>query len=307
MMKLNQDYPSNVGAAGNGDDRYLVVKYSRGYQVLHEDEPVAIIHNEVAYYDQPSMKRRIPTRVFDGPRSTRSGDQILQAGQVPLGGDAPHQSDRQAERGPLPGRTSTPQGSGEAMALRAEKQPVKNKGTSLAIFNSEGYIVARRAPTSGGATLLTVASEYRGKGLGKLIGHYWYEYNPRIHVQEASDGGWGTERNRTVERPGPGVQLTRLVFRAHPSRGYLGRQGEADPFRRSGSTPLPESAPSSEPKTKIGSPGCSRMTSPSWSTTVPSSTSRSRTRSTSTGSGSSGTLPWGRSSTASNTTDPSRI
>lgn len=44
-------------------------------------------------------------------------------------------------------------------------------------MNNQGYVVAQ-ASNEWGATLLTVAQEYRNKGLGKKIANIWYKYNP---------------------------------------------------------------------------------------------------------------------------------
>lgn len=66
---------------------------------------------------------------------------------------------------------------GEPLQVRAEKPPVTDKGTSLAILNARGEVVAR-ATDEWGAVLLTVAREHRGKGLGRVIGEHWYRWNP---------------------------------------------------------------------------------------------------------------------------------
>ena len=73
---------------------------------------------------------------------------------------------------------------GEPMTMRAEKQPKTDAQGTLAIVNSDGLVVAR-ASDEWGATLLTVAQEYRGKGLGKILGKVWYEINP-----SSSSGGF---------------------------------------------------------------------------------------------------------------------
>lgn len=66
---------------------------------------------------------------------------------------------------------------GEPLQVRSEGPPQTDKHTMLVILNSRGQIVAQGAD-EWGATLLTVAQEYRGRGLGEIIGRYWYEYNP---------------------------------------------------------------------------------------------------------------------------------
>lgn len=65
----------------------------------------------------------------------------------------------------------------EQYVIRAEQVPEKNKGHTIVILNNQGYVVAQ-ASNEWGATLLTVAQEYRNKGLGKKIANVWYKYNP---------------------------------------------------------------------------------------------------------------------------------
>lgn len=67
----------------------------------------------------------------------------------------------------------------EQYVIRAEQVPEKNKGHTIVILNNQGYVVAQ-ASNEWGATLLTVAQEYRNKGLGKKISNVWYKYNPQF-------------------------------------------------------------------------------------------------------------------------------
>lgn len=66
----------------------------------------------------------------------------------------------------------------EFLEIRAQRPPKLNEGTSLAILNSEGLKVAI-AQDEWNTTLISVAQEYRGRKLGKIIGKVWYEYNPK--------------------------------------------------------------------------------------------------------------------------------
>lgn len=66
---------------------------------------------------------------------------------------------------------------GESFELRAQSQPQPDKRDTLVILNNDGDIVAVGSD-EWGATLLQVAQEYRGKGLGKLLAQVWYEFNP---------------------------------------------------------------------------------------------------------------------------------
>lgn len=192
LVKMNQDYPSTVGTAGSsGDDRYTVLKFNRGYQILHDEEMVGIIFNGVMYYDRPSMKRRLPTRVFDMGKTVdlevQSVKQVKYLSEMmPLISPIAKLNE---QRYPVVIQHIKVQG--ESMAVRAERTPERNKQVSIAIFNSAGWVVATGSD-EWGATLLTVAREYRGKGLGKIIGRYWYEFNP-----DSTSGGFtgAGERN----------------------------------------------------------------------------------------------------------------
>jgi GNAT superfamily N-acetyltransferase len=66
---------------------------------------------------------------------------------------------------------------GERFEVRSAKPPVRNKRDDLVFLNRDGLIVAVGSD-EWGATLLRVASEYRGKGLGTALAEFWYEFNP---------------------------------------------------------------------------------------------------------------------------------
>ena len=66
---------------------------------------------------------------------------------------------------------------GKAYTIRSEKKPELNQGTSLAVLDSTGQIVGI-AQNEWGATLIVVAKEMRGSGLGPILGEVWYSYNP---------------------------------------------------------------------------------------------------------------------------------
>jgi hypothetical protein len=66
---------------------------------------------------------------------------------------------------------------GEGFEFRSERPPQTDKRDTIAVLNDHGDIVAR-GDDEWGATLLRVAEEYRGRGLGKLLAQVWYEINP---------------------------------------------------------------------------------------------------------------------------------
>lgn len=66
---------------------------------------------------------------------------------------------------------------GESFQIRAEDTLQEDKGITIAIINNRGEIVAQ-ASDEWGATLITVAREYRERGLGTILAKVWYKYNP---------------------------------------------------------------------------------------------------------------------------------
>jgi hypothetical protein len=111
---------------------------------------------------------------------------------------------------------------GEPYQVRAESTPKQDAKVNLAVMNRDGEVVAV-AQNEWGATLIVTAREYRGLGLGQIIGKYWYELNPNStsggftqagkknalklwesRVKEFSENGWYSElvksKKLSVER-----------------------------------------------------------------------------------------------------------
>lgn len=80
----------------------------------------------------------------------------------------------------------------EEFSVRSEEKLETNSGTTIVVINSEGLIVAQ-ASDEWGATLIVVAKEYRGHGLGKILGKIWYEENPGY-----KSGGFTTSGKRNA-------------------------------------------------------------------------------------------------------------
>jgi len=182
LTKLNRDHDSPVGEAWDRNEAFYIRKLAEGYSIVDkQDKLVGLIHAGVGYYDNPRMKSRFPKEAFAdrgrdnkridlGVKSTKHVKYLSE--YMPLVSPI---AKLNRERYPVVLQHIIVKG--EPMVVRAEKQPVLNKHTSLAILNHEGYIVAQGAD-EWGATLLVVAREYRSKGLGRIIGRYWYEFNP---------------------------------------------------------------------------------------------------------------------------------
>lgn len=61
--------------------------------------------------------------------------------------------------------------------LRAESEIRPDKLDTIVLLNESGQIVAR-GDNEWGATLIRVAKEYQGRGLGRFMTSVWYQYNP---------------------------------------------------------------------------------------------------------------------------------
>jgi GNAT superfamily N-acetyltransferase len=83
--------------------------------------------------------------------------------------------------------------------VRAEKPPQDSAQDTLVVLNPEGEIVAR-ADDEWGATLLRVAEEYRGRGLGKLLAEMWYAFNPASTSGGFTSAGAANARATWVAR-----------------------------------------------------------------------------------------------------------
>jgi GNAT superfamily N-acetyltransferase len=178
LFYMNRDYPQSVGTLGSGGDKLEVEKLSGGFRLMDSDgKVVAVVHDGTAYYEDPRMKRRIPSSIEH--RGARTDLGITSYKQVKyLSEVAPLISPiAKKNEAAYPVILQHVIVKGEPMTVRAEKAPKEDSGVTLAVLNAEGLVVAQ-ASNEWGATLLTVAKEYRGKGLGKIIGQFWYELNP---------------------------------------------------------------------------------------------------------------------------------
>ena len=73
---------------------------------------------------------------------------------------------------------------GEPFTVRAAAKPRPDKLDTLVVLDRDGRIVAQGS-NEWGATLLQVAREYRGRGMGRLLARFWYDLNP-----SSSSGGF---------------------------------------------------------------------------------------------------------------------
>jgi len=180
LSELNRDYPRPIGTAGGyGDAEVTVAKLSDGYRVQRGNDVIAVIHDGVAYYDKPHLKRLIPKSVWQRETDKETDLGITSYKQVKYLAEVAGLISPVAQRNELeyPVILQRIVVRDESMTVRAEKPLVMDAGTTIVILNSNGWRVAS-AQDEWGATLLMVAQEYRGSGLGKIVGKYWYEHNP---------------------------------------------------------------------------------------------------------------------------------
>jgi len=131
------------------------------------------------YYDWAGMDRKIPKGYWDRNANKYIPFDIAATKRVKYLSEAlpqvnPIAKANMAKFGVLLQRIKS---KGESFTVRADGQPGLNKGVTLAILNNEDQVVAQ-ASDEWGETLLVVAKEYRGRGLGKVLGRFWYEQNP---------------------------------------------------------------------------------------------------------------------------------
>ncbi len=189
LSDLNKEYGSvwRMGPRGNSyhpsyndSKKFIIEQCSFGYKVSNQGKIIAVIHNGTAYYEDLKIKNDIPVRYYDDANrdlkhdfGVTSFEQVENLSEII--NSISKTGERNAEEYPvILQRIKVHE---EPMIVRAEKPPKLNDGTTVVIMNAEGLIVAQ-AQNEWGATLLTVAKEYRGKGLGKIIGQFWYELNP---------------------------------------------------------------------------------------------------------------------------------
>ena len=144
-----------------------------GYVVEQEGLPIAVLHKGTLYFKFGLKPEKIPMQYTDIVLDYKTAKPVKYlADFIPLVSNM-----AAIARAGYPYLVQNIVVKGEHMQVRAAKAPETDKGTALAILNAEGKIVAR-GEDEWGATLLAVAREYRSKGLGQVIGKFWYEFNP---------------------------------------------------------------------------------------------------------------------------------
>ena len=222
LAKMNREYFDHLGSAGR---EYEVYQGKKGVIIRNGDlDLVGVLSKGTLYYSNPTLKSKLPD--YYRSKSER--------GVVDLGVENRKQVKYLAEVMPLvsslaedtlgkyPVLLQNLKLKGRPFTLRAAGTPIPGKGTTLAILNEEGQVVAQ-ASNEWGATLLVVAQEYRGQGLGGILGRFWYDFNP-----EHQSGGYTTAGRDNA------VRMWEARVREFLSRGWysqLLREGKIDNAR----------------------------------------------------------------------------
>lgn len=197
LSKLNQNYKLRQVAEYNNDYFFLIFKSEENYVIEYsrsrhdKKKLVAIIHQGTLYYSNPSVYHRLPTGYLlreDRDKATWIKFDITHKKKVKYLEEyliLIHDIKKENLAG-YPYLYQKVLIQDKPYEIRMEEKPVLNKGSNIVILNQEGEVVAQ-ASDEWGATLITVASEYRGRGLGKIIGQIWYKWNP-----EFPSGGFTT-------------------------------------------------------------------------------------------------------------------
>jgi len=181
LADLNRDYSRRVlqRIRLSRGGSLTIEKASRGHLFVYDDEVVAVLHNGTLYRTNRLPAYEIPKAYWENqkrvelPIRRRKLVKYLDE-YVSLVSNISRRNIREH-----PHTVQNVIVDGEPFFIRSEKRLKKDAGTNLSMMNSRGEVVAV-AQNEWGATLIVVAKEYRRRGLGRVIGKYWYRWNPRF-------------------------------------------------------------------------------------------------------------------------------
>lgn len=151
---------------------------SGGWVIRRDDRTVGVVHGGTLYHGGVPLSE-IPRR-FLPIRGEAVDLGVVRTERVkyPVEYEDRVVQRRARNRAQFPHLVQNLRVGGESLQVRAERPPVRDAGDTLVVLDAEGRIVGQ-ASDEWGATLFMVPREYRGKGLGGVLGELWYGTNPR--------------------------------------------------------------------------------------------------------------------------------
>ncbi|ASV44476.1 hypothetical protein PBI_SCTP2_461 [Salicola phage SCTP-2] len=185
---MNQDYNTGnltvLNLAGM-NERILINHASDGYYIKldrSDSHPVGVIHNNVLYHTNELPVNNIPNIIvldkphegmdeFNIPKNKKKVKYISEYMPLIFDPASKNYSD-------FPYVLNRKKIGNEYFEVRAASEDPTNVPHEPIIITNEMGLRVASAADEWGATLIKVAQEYRGYGLGKLVGKYFYYYFP---------------------------------------------------------------------------------------------------------------------------------
>lgn len=189
-FKMNEGFARHhVGTVTTRRGPLSVYQSTTGMVLTDEDgRAVAVVRDGTLFHEPRAFD--VPDAYLSGPHKEHIPLGIERRKQVKYIADyvtlVDNLARRNADKYPVVLRRFV--SGGEPVVIRAESQPVPNKGTNLAVLDSLGRVIAV-AENEWGATLISVAREARGRGLGKVLARVWHDLNPGFDSGGMTPGG----------------------------------------------------------------------------------------------------------------------
>lgn len=189
ISQLNKSYPEDIGFVFVKNKRISIKKFSNGIMLVDKGddaEIIGIILGDTLYYKDRTLKNDLErlgnANVYDhigykevqGVKISFSRIELVKYLKEYIAKADPVGKNNFSK---LPHLIQNIILNNSEFSIRSEMEPEANNGVTIAILDRNGIIVAQ-ASNEWGATLIVVAKEYRGYGLGKILGKIWYEKNP---------------------------------------------------------------------------------------------------------------------------------
>lgn len=209
IASLNKDYSRSIIFNDNTSRSYrstsrlsfdTIVKNKKGYSFEREEDVIAVISGDTLYYTNKFNPKNIPFR-FTNRDNEEFDIDPSRLQQVKYITDYVAMIDPAVEDNldEFPKILQHIKIGGKDFTVRTTPKYGKNNGAAIAILNSNGLVVAM-ATNEWGTTLLQVAGEYSGLGLGKVIGKYWYDVNPEFGSGGFTQSGYNNAKHIWADR-----------------------------------------------------------------------------------------------------------